>query len=426
MVRRNAIGADKEKFWCYLDDESQYYEGGRKAINAMKNAGLISCLKSNNDGRIKLSYDVSEYQPLEECVRSLSVGELTEFIHELTKIIEVISDNGTLTVENTMLDMKYVYVSHSSGKLKPAVITLPLRPQREPGSSEELNQYFSFLRVVLQGAGAVDAEFRPLDEMISRSRSFSELENKLEEKIAESQDKPRGGGRKPAPEPERDSDPEPDPEPSEIVYENPRQEEKPVISRRMAIILIMQVLTIGLGVAAVVFIGWLGLIGVVLLDAVGVIIMLTVNMSGKDRDDGKKERKTRNKKKNNERDIESEFTGGKISTDTEPLKPSFVPRIRLIGENTPMPLVFVIDRETYRLGRETDNDGIIPDSLTTIGRHHCEIRTQGGQFIIVDHSSNGTKINNVAIPKDKPTSFKINDTLEFANYRFKVERQQNV
>jgi pSer/pThr/pTyr-binding forkhead associated (FHA) protein len=53
---------------------------------------------------------------------------------------------------------------------------------------------------------------------------------------------------------------------------------------------------------------------------------------------------------------------------------------------------FYLKEPIVSLGRQSSNDIVVPDPL--VSRHHCMIRSEGGQITIQDlNSSNGTYVN---------------------------------
>jgi pSer/pThr/pTyr-binding forkhead associated (FHA) protein len=53
--------------------------------------------------------------------------------------------------------------------------------------------------------------------------------------------------------------------------------------------------------------------------------------------------------------------------------------------------VFELDKEQIEIGRTSDNDVVIPDRA--ISSHHSTIKHQNGEYVIEDHSTNGTLVN---------------------------------
>ena len=54
------------------------------------------------------------------------------------------------------------------------------------------------------------------------------------------------------------------------------------------------------------------------------------------------------------------------------------------------PLALVLDRRGATIGRAATNDWCIPDPSLHISSRHCEVKFDGGQYVLVDNSTNGT------------------------------------
>lgn len=60
----------------------------------------------------------------------------------------------------------------------------------------------------------------------------------------------------------------------------------------------------------------------------------------------------------------------------------------MAGDTAPPDLV--LDRHGAFIGRATGCDWVLPDPTRHLSSRHCEIRYDGGNYLLVDHSSNGT------------------------------------
>ena len=59
-------------------------------------------------------------------------------------------------------------------------------------------------------------------------------------------------------------------------------------------------------------------------------------------------------------------------------------------------------RDVTRIGRETDNQFVVPSEFKSISRKHLEIRREGGQYLVADiGSDNGTLLNGEAITQSE-------------------------
>ncbi len=57
------------------------------------------------------------------------------------------------------------------------------------------------------------------------------------------------------------------------------------------------------------------------------------------------------------------------------------------------PLSLVLDRRGAMIGRAATTDWCLPDPTLHVSSRHCEVRFTGGQYELVDHSTNGTFID---------------------------------
>jgi hypothetical protein len=79
-----------------------------------------------------------------------------------------------------------------------------------------------------------------------------------------------------------------------------------------------------------------------------------------------------------------------------------------------------IEKPHVRIGRQLDNDVIVPDK--NVGRYHAVIEYQGGQFILKDlETVNGTTVNKV--PVMGPRALRNNDVIMIGKYEFLFERR---
>lgn len=90
---------------------------------------------------------------------------------------------------------------------------------------------------------------------------------------------------------------------------------------------------------------------------------------------------------------------------------------------SPSQTVHAIDEAGGTLGRGPDNTLMLPDPERILSSRHCEFVHQGGQYQIVDWSTNGTFLNSSSEPLGKGTSAPLNngDVIEVGDYCFTVE-----
>ncbi len=96
-------------------------------------------------------------------------------------------------------------------------------------------------------------------------------------------------------------------------------------------------------------------------------------------------------------------------------------QMKLVAVNAASKTEFLIQKDSYVLGRSpAATDGTITDNKL-VGRTHCRIDRRGGQYTITDlNSVNGTFINRMRIPGNIPTPLKNGDVVRLANCDFQV------
>jgi hypothetical protein len=98
-----------------------------------------------------------------------------------------------------------------------------------------------------------------------------------------------------------------------------------------------------------------------------------------------------------------------------------VPPARLVRRPVQGSLqTYIIDKPIVRIGRQLDNDVIVPDK--NVGRYHAVIEYQNGKFILNDlKSANGTVVNKV--PVMGPRVLHNNDVIIIGSYELVFERK---
>ena len=98
-----------------------------------------------------------------------------------------------------------------------------------------------------------------------------------------------------------------------------------------------------------------------------------------------------------------------------------VPHAKLTSSSSQgNPQVYRIDKPRVSLGRQLDNDVIVPDK--NVGRYHAVIEYQKGQFVLKDLKTvNGTVVNNV--PVIGPYVLHNKDVITIGKYEFLFERR---
>jgi pSer/pThr/pTyr-binding forkhead associated (FHA) protein len=87
-----------------------------------------------------------------------------------------------------------------------------------------------------------------------------------------------------------------------------------------------------------------------------------------------------------------------------PPKPSDVLAVVSMAEPRIAPFEAEIRKSPFRIGRASDNEGVIPVEPTSgVSGHHCVITLTDGRWYVQDDQSKfGTTVNVQPIPKGKP------------------------
>lgn len=429
MMDSASIGKDKNRLWCILQDEKLFYMGGYKALNMTSDdSGIAHCMKSSDNGKIKLSYDISGYSALSDEIGRLSVEDIVAVVKSLTQSAMIINNNGMMSLRSTLFDRKMVFISGSKNHgFKTLLIYLPVVVQTSMGGDDGTEDFFRFLRELLHSAGrvSVDPDLRPLSIAIERNSSldsFSEQLSKLHvnsnggsddgsnnsgKNIHTEEDEQKQGGNSGGGN-EKDNK-------TRKKKKSKKPSRRKKASGKIIALIATQLCAIALAIAAYLYVGLLAVAAVLFVDAIAVVIIFTVGTG---------------KRHESSYDIEQDLNIGGGFGDTEEFD-DFTPTVRLVGQNTPMMLKYVIDKAEFSIGRSADCDALIPETLKAISGHHCRVVTENGtMFVYDDHvsgkrvgSKNGTYINGGSsrIDSGKKARLQINDTLQLANYRFKVE-----
>ena len=83
-----------------------------------------------------------------------------------------------------------------------------------------------------------------------------------------------------------------------------------------------------------------------------------------------------------------------------------------IVEGPDIGLVFPLASAQVTVGREGGGADLpIPDSRRSLSRRHCKILQHGSQFVVIDHSANGTAVNGQRILQDQEVPLRDHDTI---------------
>ena len=86
---------------------------------------------------------------------------------------------------------------------------------------------------------------------------------------------------------------------------------------------------------------------------------------------------------------------------------------------------FPLQEGANRLGAlASEVDIAIEDPNRKISRHHCDVSRNGRHYFVIDHSSNGTFLNDAALPKGQPVPLNPGDRISLAgeaHFRFSLK-----
>ncbi len=122
-------------------------------------------------------------------------------------------------------------------------------------------------------------------------------------------------------------------------------------------------------------------------------------------------------------------TGGSATSTyrrpESPIRKSILDRTaRLVAMNSPTPTEFVINKDSFLIGRSSGAaDGVVTFN-GMISKTHCRIEKYRSKYTITDlKSANGTYINNAKLEPNKPYYIKNGDIVRLANsdFQFVIE-----
>jgi len=81
----------------------------------------------------------------------------------------------------------------------------------------------------------------------------------------------------------------------------------------------------------------------------------------------------------------------------------------------------VLETGTLTIGRGQENDWVLPDPERVISKQHCAIESAGGQYLLIDMSSNGVFFNRSETPIGQGNSVALKDGDHFRISHFEIE-----
>ena len=92
------------------------------------------------------------------------------------------------------------------------------------------------------------------------------------------------------------------------------------------------------------------------------------------------------------------------------------------GQPPSAPLHLALEARSATVGRKPENDLVLPDPDRVVSGTHLRIEYQGGQYFLLDQSTNGTYLNHASepVPKGKPISLSNGDLIQIGEYQLAV------
>lgn len=108
--------------------------------------------------------------------------------------------------------------------------------------------------------------------------------------------------------------------------------------------------------------------------------------------------------------------------NTSPVPPHpKAPALRLVAMNAPTRVEIVVTKDGFVIGKKAELCDAVIDYNKMISRAHCQIGRKGNLYTITDlQSANGTFVNKIKLPPNKPHPIKNGDVVRLANSDFQI------
>jgi type VI secretion system protein len=104
-------------------------------------------------------------------------------------------------------------------------------------------------------------------------------------------------------------------------------------------------------------------------------------------------------------------------------------RIELQAMNNPNDTSFggsmIVQGQRFTIGRGESCDWVIRDSRRVVSKHHCSLEQRDTGIYLIDKSTNGVSVRGVAVDRQYGQQLFDGDTIEIADYHFKLVMQKN-
>ena len=130
--------SDMQRITYILNADNMFFPTGYKVLKTQQTKGFVSCYRVLHNGRDKLIYDISEYDPMGLNLPSLDPGALKRILLSLADVAEEVKSNGFMQCENVMTTADRIFVDRSSSKVY--LIYLPVTSISGPNSFTEFER----------------------------------------------------------------------------------------------------------------------------------------------------------------------------------------------------------------------------------------------------------------------------------------------
>lgn len=118
------VSRDSSTITYTINEKSLFFSDGYKALHAHLNEGFLKCAKSNINGRIKLTYDISKLSPLSQMLPEMTDKVYLKVIVGILNTAIALRDISFLQHENISLESTDIFVDPKT--LKTYLLYLPL------------------------------------------------------------------------------------------------------------------------------------------------------------------------------------------------------------------------------------------------------------------------------------------------------------
>ncbi|PKM65401.1 MAG: hypothetical protein CVU95_15845 [Firmicutes bacterium HGW-Firmicutes-2] len=118
------VDRDSTQLSYVLEDDQLFYEVGYKVLHGQENEALVKCFKVTHNGKIKLIYNISNYQTLQSVMTKITAEDFLATLQKLLAVIIDVKNNGFLTCENIDMSLENIFLEKNN--FDPCFIYLPI------------------------------------------------------------------------------------------------------------------------------------------------------------------------------------------------------------------------------------------------------------------------------------------------------------